>query len=197
MQPPSNQDPIGREVRALILAKYLLRLEVRTDMITRFTAIPRSRLGAIRRRLAVPKETRHRGPGPWRAEGFISGPDRRRETCALAALLVLYDLISPDGSSAASPPDRLAAGERLCGVYQCVHELCPEIEIDFEGLVLLRTTLARRQILETSYCRSCGCLIVVERNDLRHRRCELCEEAAVNPGTDNGRRFSRLSTPNA
>ena len=197
MKSSSPQDSIDREIRGLALAKRLIRLEVRTDMITRFTAIPRSRLGALRRRLGVPAETRHRGPSPWRVASFVAGPDHRLGTSAHAALFVLYDLIGPQGGPAASRPDRLAVGERLCDIHEYVRELFPEIEIDFEGLVLLRTALVRREILETVPCRHCGCVIVVERNDRRHRTCEFCLESGMASGTQNGSRFTRPVSPDA
>ena len=175
MESPPNQDPIDREVRGLMLAKRLLRLEVRTDMITKFTGVPRNRLAALRRRLDVAPDARPRGHARSRIETFIANAERRFESSSLAALLALFGLIAPEGGPAITRRDRLDVGEGLCEIYQYVRKFFPDVDIDFEDLVRLRTTLVRRELLEIGRCRQCGVPVVVERNDHRHRICAFCE----------------------
>jgi len=169
------RDVINRDTHVLTLAKRLLRLEVRTQMIMKLTGLPRNRLAALRRRLNVPSATRPRGHTHWRAQSFVATAERRFETASLAALLMLCDLVGPEGSPAARRLDRLDVGERLCEIYEYVRACFPDIEIDLERLLLLHTSLVRREHLEVGRCLCCGCPIVLERDDRRHRICTVCE----------------------
>ena len=184
MKSPSSHDAIDRDVRALLLAKRLLHLEVRTKMITKFTRIPRNRLAALRRRLDVSPDTRPRGRARSRLATFVGTAERRFESSSLAALLALVDLVGPQGGPGKSGDDRLDVGERLCDICDYVREHLPDVEIDFEDLVRLRTTLVRRELLEIGRCRQCGVPIVIERNDRRHGSCAICEgqEMGLAPG---------------
>ena len=197
MESPTQPDAIDREIRALALARYFLRGEVRTDTITRFTGIPRGRPAALRRRLGVPAEARHRGPARWRIEHFIVSAERRHETAAFAALFVLHNLIGPQAIPAVTLADRLEVGERLVRIYEYLRTFFPDVEIDIEGLVLLRTMLLRRELLVTAKCQTCGCLIVIERNDLRHRTCALCAPCGTAPAARNGSLSAALPSPGA
>ncbi len=184
MKPSSSHDAIDRDVRALLLAKRLLQIEVRTKVITKFTRIPRNRLAALRRRLDVSPDDRPRGRARSRLATFIATAERRFESSSLAALLALLDLVGPQGGPGKSGVDRLDVGERLCGIYEYVREYLHDVEIDFEDLALLRTTLVRRELLEIGRCPQCGVPVIIERNDRRHRSCAFCEaeELGLAPG---------------
>ena len=176
MHSPSSHDPTDFETRGLMLAKRLLRDEVRTDMVLRFSGIRRSQIAVLRRRLGIPLETRHRGPSPWRVATFVANADRRRESAALAALLAQFDLIDPQVGRPGRPLHRHDVGERLCEIREYVRNCFPEVDVDFEGINLLRTALLKRGQLETTHCRRCGCLIVIERFDRRYLICEFCND---------------------
>ena len=185
MRTPSTPDPVDREIRALILVKRLLRLEVRTVLITKLTGVPRNRLAALRRKLAVSPDDRPRGHARWRVETFVTTAEQRFASSALGALLLLMDLVDPEGGPGAGATDRLGVGERLVDAYEFVHSRYPEIEFDFEDFVRLRTMLVRRELLEFSRCYRCKVPIVIERNDHRHRMCWLCEEVPMTPGGES------------
>ncbi len=182
MRTPSTPDPVDREIRALLLVKRLLRLEVRTVLITKLTGVPRNRLAALRRKLAVSPDDRPRGHARWRVETFVATAEQRFASSALGALLLLMDLVDPEGGPGNCATDRLSVGERLVDAYEFVHSRYPEIEFDFEDFVRLRTMLVRRELLEFSRCCRCKVPIVIERNDRRHRVCWLCDEDAMKPG---------------
>jgi hypothetical protein len=179
MRTPSTPDPVDREIRALILVKRLLSLEVRTVLITKLTGVPRNRLAALRRKLAVSPDDRPRGHARWRVETFVATAEQRFASSALGALLLLMDLVDPEGGPGTGATDRLGVGERLVDAYEFVHSRYPEIEFDFEDFVRLRTMLVRRELLEFNRCGRCKAPIVIERNDHRHRMCWLCEEDPI------------------
>ena len=109
---------------------------------------------------------------------FVSSADRRFQSSALAALLAIYGLVDPQEPSVGGHLDRIDIGERLFEIYDYVRECFPELEIDFEGLVLLRTSLRRREVIQIATCERCQALIVAERFDRKHRTCMLCCEGA-------------------
>ena len=179
MRTPSTPDPVDREVRALLLVKRLLRLEVRTVVITNLTGVPRNRLAALRRKLAVSPDDRPRGHARWRVETFVTTAEQRFASSALGALLLLMDLVGPEGGPGSGASDRLGVAVRLVDAYEFVRSRYPELEFDFEDFVQLRTMLVRRELLEFSRCDRCKAPIVIERNDRRRRMCWLCEEAPM------------------
>ena len=197
MRTPSNPDPVEREIRALILVKQLLRLEVRTVLITKLTGVPRNRLAALRRRLAVSPDERPRGHARWRVETFVTTSEQRFASSALGALLLLMDLVDPEGGPGPCTTDRLGVAERLVDAYEFVHSRYPDLEFDFEDFVQLRTMLVRRELLEFSRCARCKAPIVIERNDRRHRCCWLCEETPMTHGGGSNEGASLPTIPAA
>jgi hypothetical protein len=163
MGPHVTDDAILRENRRTELARRLISHGVRTKIISRLTDLTRNRLATLRRRLMVPDKTRRRGPARSSLDVFLSSPRARAEGAALASLCTVFEIpIEPD-APALPKVVSLNYGERLCETYEAYCACCPRTDVELEELILLRSSLAKGDVIRLGKCRSCKCLILVNR----------------------------------
>ena len=156
-------DPILRENRRSALARRLILHGVRTRIVSRLTGLSRNRLATIRRRLMVSNETRPRGPTRRALKVFLCSSKARMEGAALASLFSEFQI--PFAGSAHVQPGAtpVELGERLCETYEAYRACCPRSNIQLEELVALRNSLATGDTIRVGRCRSCKCLILIDR----------------------------------
>jgi hypothetical protein len=158
-----TDDAILRENRRAELARRLISHGVRTKIISRLTDLTRNRLATLRRRLMIPDKARRRGPTRSSLDEFLSSPHARAEGAALASLCSVFQI--PIQSDAPALPNvvSLDYGERLCETYEAYSACYPKTEVELEELILLRSSLAKGDVIRLGKCRSCKCVILVNR----------------------------------
>jgi hypothetical protein len=174
MGPSVTDDVILRENRRSELARRLISHGVRTEIISRLTELTRNRLATLRRRLMVPNKARRRGPTRSSLNVFLGTPRARAEGAALASLCSVFEIpIEPNVSSLPKVVS-LDYGERLCETYEAFCACFPKAEVELEQLILLRRSLAEGKVIRLGKCRTCKCLILVDRFD-GNRVCWHCD----------------------
>ena len=170
-------DCILRENRRSELARRLILHGVRTQIITRLTGLTRNRLATVRRRLMVPDKARQRGPARHCLSVFLCSPRSRAEGAALASLLSEFEIPLEQAPPLLSNVTLLELGERLCETYEAYRACCPETTVQLEELVALRNSLVKGDVIRLGKCRTCKCLILIDRFD-GNRKCWNCEPTA-------------------
>ena len=165
-----KDDSVLRELRCFELARRLILHEVRTQTISKLTGLSRSRLAALRHRLMVSEEARHRGPPPRSIDVFLRTSRGRTEGAALAALIPLFK--TPTSSKSASSLDD---GEQACEMYDAYLAYYPRSTVRFEELMLLKRSLAKGDGIELGLCRRCRGLIINNRLDRGRHTCSHCD----------------------
>lgn len=172
---PHLDDPILRENRRSELVRRLISHGVRTKVIAGLTGVTRNRQATLRRRLMVRDKSRRRGPTKSSLELFLGSPRARAEGAALVSFFSLFDIPLARGDPSLPKHASLDFTERLCETYEAYRALIPSTEIEFEELVLLRRALSSGDDLALARCRTCKCLILVDRFEGSHRACGQCE----------------------
>jgi Flagellar transcriptional activator (FlhC) len=173
-----SDDRYSRERLSLDLALRFLRHEARTQTIRKWTGLTDDRIRNLYRSYMsrgghfVP---RHRGKSPHQVAYFTRSLRVQWETAQLASLLSLFTVIpaQPSPEIAASLPT-VARGEKLCYAFEMYRTTIPTSQISFEHSVFLTVALARGDQLRLGGCRECGGLLVLERFQMRARRCLYC-----------------------
>ena len=168
MIPHALEDAILRENRRSELARRLILHGVRTQIISRLTGLTRNRLATVRRRLMVRDESRLRGPARSPLKVFLGNSRARAEGAALASLLSRFEIRLSNGS--------LELAEGLCEAYEAYRACCPTTQVQLEELIMLRSLLAKGDVIQLGKCRRCKCLILVDRFDGK-RECSHCSTA--------------------
>jgi hypothetical protein len=179
MAPYTMDDSIQRENRRVELARRLLSHGVRTRIIIRHTGLTRDRLATLRYRLGVPNRTRRRGPTPSSLKRFLKEPIEGTEGAALAALCAAFDVPALEREMSAQPGSFISLdyGERLCETYEAYRACYPDTQIALEELMMLRSRLAAGDHVSLGKCRSCKCIMLIDRfNGMRI--CWHCAPAA-------------------
>jgi len=168
MIPNAPEDAILRENRRSELARRLILHGVRTQIISRLTGLTRNRLATVRRRLMVRDESRLRGPARSPLKVFLGNSRARAEGAALASLLSRFQIRLSNGS--------LEHAEGLCEAYEAYRACCPTTQVQLEELIMLRSLLAKGDVIQLGKCRRCKCFILVDRFDGK-RECSHCSTA--------------------
>jgi hypothetical protein len=173
-----------RETRRLEFARRLLSHGVRTKIISQLTGMTRNRLATLRQRLGVPDRTRRRGPPPSSLDRFLRDPVARSEGAALTALCVTFDLPTLERELSLMPASFISLdyGERLCESYEAYRACYPNTQVALEELIMLRSHLAKADRIELGKCRSCKCLMLIDRFN-GGRNCWHCDPAAYREKT--------------
>ncbi len=172
---PNLDDPILRENRRSELVRRLISHGVRTKVITRLTGVTRNRQATLRRRLMVRDKSRRRGPTKSSLELFLGSSRARAEGAALVSFFSLFEIPIERSAPALPKHASLEFTERMCETYEAYRACIPSTEIEFEELVLLRRALASGDDMALARCRTCKCLILVDRFEGSHRACGQCE----------------------
>jgi Flagellar transcriptional activator (FlhC) len=170
MDAPRKDDSVLRELRCFELARRLILHEVRTQTISQLTGLSRSRLAALRHRLMVSKEARHRGPPPRSLDVFLRTSRGRTEGAALAAIIPLFK-----SQTSSAPSSSLDDGEQACEIYDAYLAYYPRSTVRFEELMLLTGSLAKGDGIELGLCRRCKGLIMNNRYDRGRHTCSHCD----------------------
>jgi hypothetical protein len=179
MAPYTMDDSVRRENRRVELAHRLLSHGARTTIIIRLTGITRDRLATLRKRLGVPDRTRRRGPTFSSVRRFWREPLNRTEGAALTAVCAAFDLAALEQEVSSKPAAFISLdyGERLCETYEAYRACYPDTQIALERLMMLRTRLSAGDLVSLGKCRSCKCLILIDRfNGVRN--CWHCDPGA-------------------
>jgi hypothetical protein len=174
-----DDSALQRENRRVALGRRLLSHGVRTTIISRLTGLTRNQLETLRHRLGVPSRTRRRGPTPSSVDMFLKEPVLRSEGAALEALCAAFELPALEQELASLPATfiSLEYGERLCETYEAYRACYPNTHVELEELMMLREQLAKAERVALGRCRSCRCLMLVDRfNGVRN--CWHCDPSA-------------------
>jgi len=163
-------DSVIRQLRCLELARRLIFHEVRTVTIGKITGLSRNRLAALRRRLKVSEDARHRGPPPRSLDVLLRTARGRTEGAALAALFPLFK-----STRSIKPSTTLDDGEESCDIYDAYLAYYPQSNVRFEELMLLKKSLAKGDLVELGLCRLCKGLIINNRRDCARSTCSHCD----------------------
>jgi len=177
-----SEDRYFRDLRPILLAARMLKLEARTRTICTWTGMSRDRI----RKLAgssLPFDrprVRHRGRSPRQTAYFFRSPRIYAHANVLACYFAMVDLIPrPADVIPAKAFPSVPRGELLCEVYEF---FCPtEVLIDFERSILLATALAEGDEVGLERCGDCSGLMLIDRLAARDigavRLCQACKIA--------------------
>jgi hypothetical protein len=183
-----SEDRYFRDLRPLLLAAWMLKLEARTRTICSWTGLSRDRI----RKLVdntLPSNgqeahVRHRGRSPRQIAYFFRSPRLYAHANVLASYFAMMDLVprSPDVIPAKAFPS-VPRGERLCEVYELYEAAYAKVPIDFERSILLATALAQRNEVDLARCRNCGGLMLLDQlaqDSAAVRVCQACKFPEAN-----------------
>lgn len=169
------EDPDDRDLRRRQLAKRLVSHHARTQTIFAFTGFTRHRLATLRKRWGVPPEDRHRGPSPTSFSVFFRSP-RSRDVATTAA--VICRLLGATRPGLGTRPSRRALdldfGEQLCEVHEALKACFPDVELEFEQILLLAIGLSKSEAISLTTCAKCGIALLSDQLSLRRRTCASC-----------------------
>ncbi len=179
-----DDSALERENRRVALGRRLLSHGVRTKIIGFLTGLTRNRLETLRRRLGVPARTRRRGPTPTSLKRFLQEPIERSEGAAFEAVCAAFGLPAIERELAMLPAAFISLdyAERLCESYEAYRACHPRTQVALEELIMLRDRLAKAEEVELGKCRSCKCLMLVDRYN-SGRNCWHCDPSAYREKT--------------
>jgi hypothetical protein len=170
-----SEDPDERDLRRRQLAKRLVSHHARTQTIYQFTGFSRHQLATLRRRWQVSSEERHRGPSPTSFSVFFQSPRARNVATAAAVICRLLGATKPElGSRMSRKIADLEFGEQICEVHEALQACFPEIDLEFEQVMLLAIGLSRQESIALTTCVRCGIAVLADQLSLRRRTCSAC-----------------------
>lgn len=171
----TSDDPDDRDLRRRQLAKRLVSHHARTQTICEFTGYTRYRLTTLRKRWHVSPAERHRGPSPSSFSVFFRSPKARNVATAAAVICKLLGVTRPNVDAKISKRALdLDFGEQLCEVYEALRACFPDVELEFEHLMLLAIGLSKHELIDLTNCVRCGIAVLSDQLSLRRRTCASC-----------------------
>lgn len=171
----ATDEQIDRELRRRQLAKRLTAHQARTQTICGMTTLTRHQLTTLRRRWNVPQKERYRGPAP---SSFTIFTRTSRGQTEGAALYVLCRVLGALSGARLTRKDKLfaslEAGERLCDVLEFCRLCFPQLQVDFEEVLMLASGVTAGERITIANCANCNAFIVMERLSSRRRLCSHC-----------------------
>lgn len=194
-----SEDRYFSDLRPMLLALRMLKLEARTRTICTWTGLSRDRI----RKLAISslpphssgQRVRHRGRSPQQTGYFFRSPSIHTHASTIACNFTLVGLVPAETISARAFPS-VSRGDLLCMAYETYYVSYTDILIDFERAILLATALAQRDEVDLGRCGDCGAMMIVDRLALGSHAVRLCQACrfsdsnAVIPLDTNERGFS-------
>jgi hypothetical protein len=169
------EDPDERDLRRRQLAKRLVSHHARTHTIYEFTGYSRHRLAKLRGRWQVSKDERLRGPSPTSFSVFFKTPRARDVATAAAVMCRLLGATRPSINAKMSRQILdLDFGERVCEVHEALHACFPDVELEFEQVMLLAIGLSRHESIDLTCCVRCGIAFLANQLSIRRRTCVSC-----------------------
>lgn len=175
-----SEDPDERDLRRRQLAKRLVSHHARTQTIYEFTGYSRHRLATLRRRWRVSKEERHRGPSPTSFSVFFHSPRARSVATAAAVICRLLGATrrSLDENMSRRILD-LDFGEQICEVHEALQACFPDVELEFEHVMLLAIGLSQPESIDLTSCVRCGIAVLADQLSAQRRTCASCHRPAA------------------
>lgn len=171
----TSDDPDDRDLRRRQLAKRLVSHHARTQTIYQFTGYTRYRLATLRKRWRVSPTERHRGPCPTSLSVFFRSPRARSVATAAAVICKLLGAARPNVDARISRHALdLGFGEQLCEVHEALQACFPDVELEFEHVMLLAIGLSKHELIDLTTCVRCGIAILSDQLSLRRRTCASC-----------------------
>jgi hypothetical protein len=65
-------------------------------------------------------------------------------------------------------------GEQLCEVHEALQACFPDVELEFEQVMLLAIGLSRHEFIDLTTCVRCGIAVLADQLSLRRRTCASC-----------------------
>jgi hypothetical protein len=191
----TSDDPDDRDLRRRQLAKRLVSHHARTQTIYEFTGLTRHRLATLRKRWRVPQEERHRGPSPTSFSVFFRSPRARNVATAAAVICKLLGASrSDDHAGISSRGLDLDFGEQLCEVHEALQACFPDVELEFEQVMLLAIGLSRHEFIDLTTCVRCGIAVLADQLSLRRRTCASCHRPTAPACTTAGASEKQFAT---
>lgn len=106
-------------------------------------------------------------------------PLNRTEGAALTAVCTAFELPALEQEVSSKPAAFISLdyGERLCETYEAYRACYPDTQIARERLMMLRARLTAGDLVTLGKCRSCRCLMLIDRfNGVRN--CWHCDPGA-------------------
>ena len=176
----TSEDPDERDLRRRQLAKRLVSHHARTQTIYEFTGYSRHRLATLRKRWQVSPEERHRGPSPTSFSVFFRSPKARNVATAAAVICKLLGATRPAiGARMSHRIVDLDFGEHICEVHEALQACFPDVELEFEQVMLLAIGLSRHESIDLTTCVRCGIAVLADQLSLRRRTCASCHRPTV------------------
>lgn len=173
-----SEDRYFSDLRPMLLALRMLKLEARTRTICTWTGLSRDRI----RKLAISslpphsqdQRVRHRGRSPQQTGYFFRSPSIHTHANTIACNFTLVGLVPDETISARAFPS-VSRGDLLCMAYETYYTSFTDILIDFERAILLATALAQRDEVGLGRCGDCGGMIIIDRLALASHAVRLCQ----------------------
>lgn len=183
-----SEDRYFRDLRPLLLADWMLRLETRTRTICTWTGLSRDRVRRLAASIASAQadgaRVRHRGRSPRQTSYFFRSPHVWTHAGVLASYFVMVDLLpGPADVVPAKVFPSVPRGERLCETYEFYRLAYSSVPIDFERAILLATALAQRDELDLAGCSCCGGLILIDLMAQKTDAPRLCQACKIPDST--------------
>jgi hypothetical protein len=193
------EDPDERDLRRRQLAKRLVSHHARTQTIYLFTGYSRHRLATLRKRWQVSPEERHRGPSPTSFSVFFRSPKARNVATAAAVICKLLGATRPaSGVRKSQRVVDLDFGEQICEVHEALQACFPDVELEFEQVMLLAIGLSRHESIALTTCVKCGIAVLADQLSLRRRTCASCHRPtapAIGKPIDATRQLTSSNPP--
>lgn len=175
----SSEDPDERDLRRRQLAKRLVSHHARTQTIYAFTGYSRHRLATLRRRWKVSPAERQRGPSPTSFSVFFRSPRARNVATAAAVICKLLGATrSTLGARTSQRAVDLDFGEQICEVHEALQACFPDVELEFEHVMLLAIGLSQHESIALTTCVRCGIALLADQLSIRRRTCASCHRPA-------------------
>lgn len=171
----TSEDPDDRDLRRRQLAKRLVSHHARTQTICEFTGYTRHQLATLRKRWRVSPDERHRGPSPTSFSVFFRSPRARNVATAAAVICKLLGATRPTVEERIHKRALdLDFGEQLCEVHEALQACFPDVELEFEQVMLLAVGLSSHEFIDLTTCVRCGIAVLSDQLSLRRRTCASC-----------------------
>jgi hypothetical protein len=65
-------------------------------------------------------------------------------------------------------------GEKICEVHEALQACFPDVELEFEQVMLLAIRLSQHESIDLTTCVKCGVAVLADRLSTRRRTCSSC-----------------------
>jgi hypothetical protein len=65
-------------------------------------------------------------------------------------------------------------GEQVCEVHEALQACLPDVELEFEQVMLLAVGLSRHESIDLTSCTKCGIAVLADQFSIRRRTCSSC-----------------------